>query len=390
MVKRKRVIVGGLRSTRFDLVVPDDKYKEVINSIRLYRAICRKTFSACAMAEMAGASIEVMDSSITLSPNKEAARNILKTVFNTDDRGNHLYQLRDFILNEEAPSWMSFVWDSMRKDVSSLWYAKDPKIKASRGWLLMQGARGVGIFQRRGIGFPSQQNSKLEQHKLTLKWDHVIGPVEFGLKKLDGGRYHVWKGLRDTLPGWVLGTSYLSEDNGKIFVIISHECPITKKILDPANALEITFTEDRGNFITMKGPGNFDGEFISAEEVTGILEQIKIRKDRWESRRQAIGNPRRAWGSKKIWRATQEVINRNTDHRENVIQTRNHLWTRRIVDTAVRWNCGAIKINPVPEGMFGEPWKWSQFKLFLAYKAKDTGCSLIETGGSSPCKRRFN
>jgi transposase len=363
------------RSTKFEVFVTE-KYKDIIGSIRLYRALCRKAFTACAMAEMAGASISVKDDDLVVSPNGEASKNILKEAFGKDGK-SHLYQLRTWIKSEEAPSLMSFVWDSLRKDVSSLWLARDPKIKATRGWLVLQGARGMALFQRRGIAFPSQQNPKLNQHNLTLKWDSVIGPVEFSLKKLDGGRYHVWKGLRDSLPDWKLNTLYLSEFNGKIFVTISYDCPIIKKDLDKSNVMEVVFSEDKENFITMKGPSNFDGELISAEEAMGILEQIKIRHDRWEKRRIAIGNPRRTWGSKKIWRATQEVVTKNSEHRTAVVQTRNHLWTRRIVDTAIRWNCGTIAIEKMPEGLFGEPWQWAQFKTFLKYKAEEIGVEFV-------------
>jgi transposase len=362
------------RSTKFE-VFTTEKYKEIIGSIKLYRALCRKVFTACAMAEMAGASITIENDNLIISPNKDGAKNILKEVFENDGK-SHLYQLRTWIRTEEAPSLMSFAWDSLRKDVSSLWLARDPKIKATRGWLILQGARGIALFQRRGIAFPSQQKPFFEQHKLTLKWDNVIGPIEFGLKKLDGGRYHVWKGLRDNLPGWKLNTLYLSECDGKIFVVISYDCPVVKKDLNKDNTIEVAFTEEKDSFITLKGPDNFDGELISAEEAVGILEQIKIRHDRWNKRRMAIGNPRRTWGSKKIWRATQEVISKNSEHRTTVVQARNHLWTRRIVDTAIRWNCGTVLINKMPESLFGEPWQWAQFKTFLKYKTEEIGIAF--------------
>jgi hypothetical protein len=374
------------RSTKFELITPDDKYKTIIGSIRLYRELCRKAFGICAMAEMAGAVISAKKEEPILNPVSDAARVILSTAFNSfkDDGSlykSHLYQLRDFILKNETggkASWMSFVWDSLRTDVSTAWRSKDPSIKATKGWLVLQGIRSISSFQRRGIGFPALTGSlDIHQHKLSLKWDHSIGEVEFGIKKLDGGRYHVWKGLRDGLPGWKAGTTYLSEHGGKIFVIMTYTAPARVRELEKDRVLDVVFTEDKGNFITMKGPDSFDGDFISAEEVIGILEQIKIRHDRWASRREAVGNPRRKWGSKKLWNATQNVVGRNTDHRTNVVKTRNHLWTRRIIEDAIRWNCGSLKMSDVPETMFGEPWPWSQFNDFLKYKAEEAGIILV-------------
>lgn len=378
------------RSTKFDVFLSDStKYKEVINSIRLYRMLCRKAFSACALAEMAGATVTVKKDTPFLKPNHEASKTILKEVFQgtPQDYKMHLYELRNLILKEETPrnpetgksSWMSFVWDSLRGDVSTVWKAKDPSLPSlTKGWLLLQGARGIALFQKRGIGFPPQQKPEIAQHSLTLHWDHVMGPIEFKLGKLDGGRYHIWKGLRDNLPGWKLRTLYLSERDGKLFVTMAYESPSVKKNLDLNSILDITFTDNKDTFITLKGPGKLEGDFISAEEAIGLLEQIKIRHDRWNNRKKAAGNPRRVWGSKKIWVAVQDKIGRNSLHRENAIKDRNHLWTRRIVETAIRWNCGSIQINNTPDNFFGEPWKWSQFKTFLEYKIDEIGGKLVD------------
>jgi hypothetical protein len=369
-----------VKSSKFDLYLQDKElHRKILQSIQLYRTISRHAFTACAMSEIAGADIAVTDNTLKITPNKDAAKKILSETFCKDGKA-HLYQLRDLVREDLAPTWLSFVWDSLRSDVSSRWLAKDPKFpKATKGWLLLQGSRGINFFQHVGIGLPqASARPKIDGHKVILKWDHEIGPVEFNIGKLDGGRYHVLKGVRDNLPGWKAGTFYLNERDGKLFLLMSYTCPDPVTELDKNNVLEVTFTEEADKYITLKGPGNFHGDCISALEALGLLHSLNVRRERWQARKQAAGNPRRTWGSKKICNATQEVISNITTHRENAVQTRNHLWTRRIIDNALRWECGTVKVVNLPEkSMFNEPWNWSQFKNFLAYKTKEIGGVLI-------------
>jgi hypothetical protein len=331
------------------------------------------------MSEIAGSTIKYDEKGVSVVPNSESSRRILTETFDKEGK-YHLYQLRNFVRNDLAPTWMSFVWDSLRGDVSSRWKARDPEItKATKGWLVLQGARGLSMFTRIGIGFPSAvARPKIEGHDVTMKWDHDIGAVCFKLNKLDGGRYHVLKGVRDNLPGWKLGTVYLNERDNKLRLTVSYECPDPVKTLDPNNLMEITFTGVPNQYITVKGSGNLEGDSISVVEALGQLQQLNIKRDRWESRRAAVGNPRKAWGSKPLWDATQKVVGVVTERRSNAIKTRNHLWTRRLVEDALRWQCGSVKINNMPEReLLGEPWNWSQFRQFLEYKITENGGIIV-------------
>ena len=369
-----------IRSTNFDLFLADrDLHRKIVDSIRLYRAVCRQAFSVCAMAEISGATIEYDEKGIRVKSNSEAASRVLADTFGKEGKA-HLYQLRDFVRTDLAPTWLSYVWDSLRADVSSRWRAKDPEItKATKGFLVLQGARALNRFMRIGIGMPHlTAHPKIEKHEVTVKWDHIIGPVIFRFGKLDGGRYHILKGIRDNLPGWKLGTIYLNEHEGKLRLTMSYECPDLEKSVDPVNVMEITFTDVPSQYITVKGPGNLEGDYVSAEEAMGLLQQLNIKRERWEGRRTAVGNPRKAWGSKTMWDATQKVISNVTEHRSNAVKTRNHLWTRRIIEDAKRWQCGTIVVNNMPErAMFGEPWNWSQFQQFLDYKIKEVGGTAV-------------
>lgn len=366
------------RSTRFDVMVSEENRKKIIESIRLYRAACRKAFSACAVAEMAGASIIEDKNGITIKPNSSSSKKILEETFDIHGKKAHLYELRTWIRSLH-PSWLSIVPEAIHRTVSSRWRSPDPEFpKAKKGWLVLNGARKFGGFMHAGIEIKNTI-PKLENRHIAFKWDSEIGEVQFKLARLDGSRHSIWRNLRDHTEGWKLGTMFLNERDGKIFITTSYTCPSKEIELDSDKTLEIVFSEDPSNFITMKGSGNLQGDCISAEETIGLLHQLKIKAGKWEARRRAIGNPRRAWGDKKAWKATQKVVGNVSNNRKNVEKDRNHLWTRRIVERAKSWSCGRIVLGNVPDTLFGEPWGWYQFKSFLEYKITEIGGVLWKT-----------
>jgi hypothetical protein len=369
------------RSTRFDVIAPDDKYRGIIASIRLYRALCRKAFAVCAMAEIGGAEITEKNGDFSLSPNSDASRKILAAAFEKDGKA-HLYQLRDFILFGEVPkiqgtdipAWSSFVWDSLRIDVSAAWRARDPSIGATKGYLVLQGARSLSMFQRRGIGIPAQQKPEFLEHTLRLKWDKNIGAVEFKIGRLDTGRYHTWKSLREKVEGWKIGTIYLSEDGGKLFVTITHERP-TKVANVNGSTMELLFGNDVETFINLSYFGGKTS--LSVAGVIASLEQIKIRKINWEQRAKADRRTR-TWKNKKYKETPAAIVlSNNTEKRERFVKDINHLWSRKIIETTKQTGCSEINVENMPVDLFGEPWQWSQLKVFLEYKATEAGISVV-------------
>lgn len=370
------------RSLKIDLILPEESkhlYRPILNSIRKYRAVARKLFSACAMAEMAGASIiteeKKGESNIKVKPDNEASRLILANAFGTDGKA-HLYQLRSYVRKDLATEWHSFVWDNVRQDVSSRWSSPDPEFsKAKRGWLVTQGARALARFMHIGIGFPiATANPKMDAHTLSLKWDSTVGPVSFIIPRLDGSSYFIWKNIRDKVDGWEPGTVYLNERDGKIFAVLSYKCPFKNEKVDLKKELVVEFPEDRNTFITIHGPKTFSGDVLSSEEAIGWLNELLQISEVYKMRLSAVGNTHKKWGDTIAHNALVKRLNNVTERRTNGQKTRNHLWTRRIVENAIRTGCGTIILKGFPEReLFGHPWSWYQFKNFLEYKMNEIG-----------------
>jgi hypothetical protein len=361
------------RSVTIDLIPPDDRYKDVINHIRQYRATAKQCYAILLMAQTAGADLNFSkDGTFSLKPNSKRSKKLMELAF--DKAGKALaYELREYVLQHLIQGFHSFVWDSIRRDITQVWVSKDQEFNnASRGWLALQGARGIAQFNHRGIGFPNTLVHNLDAHRLSLTWHHDIGPVEFKVPRLDCRKYNIWRALRDGDEGWKVGTLYLNERDGLIRAVVSYCKPAELKNLNTNYVCAIT-TDCESNDTLFKIIGPQGSDTIDNYEVISWLKMMKARRENLEARRASCGNPKRPWGHRHGWLASQDVLSRLTMKREKGVADRNHAWSRRIISRAVSWNCGTLEIGKLPELMYGCPWKWQQFSEFLKYKAEEIG-----------------
>lgn len=371
---RKGITVSNVtRSVPFDVSVGADLHRKIRESLNLYQFACRKAFSVCALAEHAGAEIACTEKGLTVKPSSRAAKTILAEAFGIQDKKAHLYELRLW-LRDLCPTWMSIVPEAIHRDVSDRWKSKDPEItKAGRGFLVLQGERGMARFQHIGMPFKNTV-PKLSGHSIRAKWDFDIGEVEFRIGKLDGSRYYIWKNLRDGAPGWKLGGMRLVERKNRLRVVVTYHCPSKDETLDAGKAVKVEFTGDPESFITMRGPGNLQGDVISFASADEILRRLDARRIGLEAARKAAGNPRRAWGNRRAWKSIVGKSERNSSRRTKVVEDYNHCWTRRIVSNMRRWRAGVVYVVNLPErDVFDHPWQWAHFRFCLDYKVKEIG-----------------
>ena len=169
--------------------------QSIRNSIKLYRHVARQIMGVCFAAQSAGADLELKKGDLRIKPNHKRARAILAEVFAKDGKAP-LYQCRDWVLDHLAPSWLSFVWDSVRNDVWTLWNATDPALGAGRGYLALQGVRRLARMNGIGIGMLRVAARAFDKRALTLKWDHELGPVRLRIGRVpDASRYCIWNAI---------------------------------------------------------------------------------------------------------------------------------------------------------------------------------------------------
>jgi len=395
--KRIRSVIIDLDITYNDPLLSEKERKEkkkktkrmIINSIKLYRSVARKIFTGAVMSKMAGAEIIFENEDLKISPKNDASNDILNLAYNGNFKKGPLYGIKPFIKNL-APNWLNFVNDSVRRDIESALKRKDPEFpKASRDWLTLNGARGIGQFKRLGIACPvATARPKLYNNKIRLKWDYEIGEIEFTVPKLDRGRYLIWKSIRD--QEYKLGTIFLNEKDNKLRAIISYEMP-SKGTLKPNKnkILMVKFNDNPENFIKMsidnKGKVHNNVDTVNITEAVNWARELKIQQNKFLSHRRSVSNSRFSWGSRKILKGIKKRQNNITARTENGKKYRNHLWSRRIAQRAEKFNVGSvILIDPPENTLFKDsvnetPWQMYQLKQFLKYKLDEIGVNLLES-----------
>lgn len=424
------------RSFRVNLITPKDQpglRSKIVASVRTYRAALRHNAAILLTAHEAGADVKWIETDAMLETEDEAGNKTkVKTkvrdlrvqlkndpsrviaalatqqaeITKTTPKENRVrgegdtyqvklpigavYELRNE-LARQMPNMMAFALDSARRDIYAAWQAQDPEFpKATRGYLALQGLRFAGQFRKRGIGIPTATGRPvLEGRSITLKWDREIGAVKFNLAKLEGFRWAIWKKLVSKEEGWTLGTVYLSEVDKDIFATISYKRPAKEADVDPARQIKLTVDDkDPETLIRYHGPDGQDTtDFIKRASVIAFLNKSRARREALEGRKKADGAKTKRWGHRKAFEHNQAILTRATDQRENTVKDYNHAWARRIIDRAASWRCGTIVVSKLPKKSFNNgppvgsigdhPWNWSQFKLYLEYKAKSYKTPIV-------------
>lgn len=361
---------------KFEVWVDPALHDLVIQSIRLYRHVCRQMFAINVMTATACGNIIVKNNKYEIKPDSKITRQCQELMFQgKKDGSTQTYSMREFVRNELAPTWRSFVWDSAHRDVNSKWKAEDPEFpKVNRGWLTMQGARNFPKFNKLGIGCPqATAHPDLFNKDVEITWDEDIGPVTFHLSKLDGARYGIWNRLRDKVKGWKAGTVYISERDNKLFLHITYDRPDPIKEIDPNRVMTVRVNEGNiENYITASCEDKtFYAEKIDITDALNFLDKVDIVQKQYEKQKSSI-----KW-SRPMRRVVQKKVHHQTLKRRNGQMLYNHLWTRRLVAHAVRTGCGLIDLETPKLTMEGRSWGWHQFKTFLNYKIEEIGGMIL-------------
>ena len=362
------------------LVLPvsaGDRQQAVGDSIRAVRAAGRQVYACLFAAQAAGAEIQ-WGESLSVKPNNERAKAILAAAMGKSGKAP-VYECRQYVLEYLLPDCLSFVWDQFRADVWTKWKAHDPQFPtATSGWLALQGVRRLAVFAGLGIGFPkATARPKLAEHRLTLKWDREMGPVELHLGTLDPGRWRTW---RMVVSGdWPHGTIRLSERDGKLFAVVPFQRPCVQADVSADKLLAVHVAED-GRSLQIVGQGQHEHDRLDLIEARDWLARLAGQRAAWERRKAAMGSPRRPWGMPRQYRGIQGHLAKVTATRDNGQRSRNHAWARRIITRAADWGCGTVTIaQPETSELCGHPWRWPELMAAAAYKGKLLGIKVLTT-----------
>jgi len=115
-----------------------------------------------------------------------------------------------------------------------------------------------------------------------------------------------------------------------------------------------------------------------AKEVSDFVAQINDRKKRLQRSRKWAGEGSRGSGRKKLMKPVDAISNKIHNYRE----TKNHTWSRFIVNEALKNECGTIQIEDLTgittDNTFLKDWTFYSLQQKIIDKAKEHGIKVVK------------
>ena len=125
--------------------------------------------------------------------------------------------------------------------------------------------------------------------------------------------------------------------------------------------------------------GKYYRQYVGdAKEVSDFVAQINDRKMRLERSRKWAGEGSRGSGRKKLMKPVDATSNKIHNYRE----TKNHTWSRFIVNEALKNECGTIQIEDLSgittDNAFLKDWTFYSLQQKITVKAKEHGIKVVK------------
>lgn len=408
-------------SMKLQLYAPADVKRRVLDDLLVYRDAVRRAFSIATMAQAAGAKIETKTKKHRIAVDKETgeerqlddkekpekgekikvvtaeyrhivpdgkkSKRLLVELFDArnEKKGGkpyawQNYELREYLAKELMPEFRTFVADAAIAAVNTKWMAKDPHLtKARNGYLVLNMARRLGMFNNIALPLRPQDGVKLEAHRVRLHWNHVLGPVEFKLGTLDPGNWGVWRAI---VEGRYKFANIRLGGRGKdIMAYVSYHRPKDIVELDPDRAIAVSVLDDPERFLAaelQEGHSKlYDLLRKDSLNAQGLLDFLARNKAQHAKKTMALrgcgnrnGRRFRGEGNPVAHRRISAHGARLSQQRERVIRVWISGWSARLVSLAVRYRAGEVRVFDIPDKFFGHPFPWDQFKQMIKYKAE--------------------
>jgi len=385
-----------------------DKYVEVVNMVRIYRALFRELNGIAMLGSAAtskilprttkinkdGEEVPVMDpGAFKVRRDYKQSKELVANALNGLAGKAKYYELRNafcrVVANLSASGVITFgthMFDTLRVRLAA---ERDKKVILPSGKELPRShMEVVGAFDAipvRNLGVPFMHSatrscaSLIEDERgvrLRVQWGHkedcadliLKGSVQVGDKKLE--RKPAWSieyMLHKMLTGeWEWQTPVLNlHDDGKLFVTIPFARPTAEKFLKPGSVAELSYMPIYGRDLWRTkadrmgtGTGKHDNmryvvhltqgkqKFaLAANDVIADFDRYTRQRVYWEEYRDS----RRRW-TRRLRKPAAEHINALAGARLRRMRDANHAWSRQVCQRAFSWGCSKIKVFKFPDG----------------------------------------
>jgi hypothetical protein len=311
--------------------------------------------------------------------------------------------------------------DGIIGSVSDWYFSKDGEFKASKGYLMLNGARRPPDFSSPIVDVRSKGEKQHffvdpgNPHRVTWVLRNRLraesfSAIELRIGRMDAWSWSIWKKIvSGELPMCDPVYLYLrrikpdrQKYNGpesqpadqssapkrkcgsrrwRLSGAIPFKMQVSDKLADPDRLMEVYCSEDQepGNFFQLRISYRTKGR----PRLTDIkrLRQLDVGAalvilDQNSCRREALETGMRRCALPKVRQAYLERSDRLAKARTKSCRYFNHGWTRAILNNAQSWRCGHIVVYGVPDSLMGRSWPWHEFKNLLGYKAKESGIKV--------------
>lgn len=365
----------------------DAAYRRLRDDLKLYRHLCRKYYGVYMFAAAAGAKVsEHEKKGLQIKDDSAETKKILADAFEMRKEDGEFFKAKGYefykdLRSQTKDTYLAEFACYVIQTIGSTWKAKDPEFtRAGRGWLNLQSARDPARFNHVPLPIHPKRVSLSDNARTISLHYRTAGPTLFRLVKMDGGRWHTWKQI--ATGEWPAKTAYLHERDGRFFIRVSYQRTVEKVELDKARSLSVEFTENEKEFCVCwlhegkkTATDDMRNEKFSATAALAELDRIFASSAWADECRKACGNRRH--GNAKALRKEKEIQERLTARRTGLVKNWNHCWSKRIVETAVRFRAGKILVVGLPSKiLFGRPWNWGQFEIGIKYKSELRGIEV--------------
>lgn len=255
---------------------------------------------------------------------------------------------------------------------------------------ILKGEQSIQIYRRNG-SFPI----RVQQLKGLTKINNKTYEVKLSLLSNAGAKERDCKGqslvtlitgngaykiLDRVIQGeYKMCDSRIYKRKNKFYLLLTYKFEKeTEKVLDENRIMGIDIGVAVPAVLAINEDKYYRQYVGDAKEVSDFVAQINDRKKRIQRSRKWAGESSRGSGRKKLMKPVDAISNKIHNYRE----TKNHTWSRFIVNEALKNECGTIQLEDLSgitvDNAFLKDWTFFSLQQKIIDKAKEHGIKVVK------------
>ncbi|MEQ6355101.1 transposase [Lysinibacillus sp. M3] len=172
--------------------------------------------------------------------------------------------------------------------------------------------------------------------------------------------------------------SKITKIKNKFYLLLTYQFESQKVLLDENKVMGIDVGVNVPATLAVSHDKYYRQFVGDGKEIRDFENQVLVRKKRIQQSRKWAGEGSVGHGIKTRTKALEKVSGKIA----NFKQTKNHNWSKFIIDEAVKMGCGTIQLEDLTgiseDNTFLKTWTFYQLKQYITYKAEQVGIKVVE------------